>query len=95
MTPVTSRSLTRRIGNRPSTQPIWLPSGSPRLVYLSPSADGDATGTIELGRLKADTWNQNYIVPSGALDDPASAASVVIWCKQFNHLFATAPLDAG
>jgi hypothetical protein len=31
-------------------------------------------------------------VPAGALDDPGTAASVVIWCKQFSHLFATAPL---
>jgi hypothetical protein len=53
---------------------------------------GYADGAIELGRLKADTGNQNYPVPAGALDDPGTAASVVIWCKQFSHLFATAPL---
>ena len=67
-------------------------NGPDLYVYLSPSAGGYATGAIELGRLKADTGNQNYAVPAGVLDDPAIAASVVIWCKQFSHLFATAPL---
>ena len=67
-------------------------NGPDLYVYLSPSASGYADGSIELGRLKADTGNQNYPVPAGALDDPGTAASVVIWCKQFSHLFATAPL---
>jgi hypothetical protein len=69
-------------------------NGPDLYVYLSPKSDGYATDAIELGRLKADTGNQNYVVPAGALDDPADAASVVIWCKQFSHLFATAPLAA-
>ncbi len=69
-------------------------NGPDLYVYLSPSADGYAEGAIELGRLKADTGNQNYPVPAGALDDPDRMASVVIWCKQFSHLFATAPLAA-
>jgi hypothetical protein len=67
-------------------------NGPDLYVYLSPSVRGYADGAIELGRLKADTGNQNYPVPAGALDDPGTAASVVIWCKQFSHLFATAPL---
>jgi hypothetical protein len=67
-------------------------NGPDLYVYLSPSADGYADDAIELGRLKADTGNQNYTVPAGSLDDPDQAASVVIWCKQFSHLFATAPL---
>jgi hypothetical protein len=69
-------------------------NGPDLYVYLSPRSDGYATGAIELGRLKADTGNQNYVVPAGALGDPDEAASVLIWCKQFSHLFATAPLAA-
>jgi hypothetical protein len=69
-------------------------NGPDLYVYLSPKSDGYATDAIELGRLKADTGNQNYVVPAGALGDPADAASVVIWCRQFSHLFATAPLAA-
>jgi hypothetical protein len=67
-------------------------NGPDLYVYLSPSTDGSVDGGVELGRLKADTGNQNYDVPSGV--DPAAAASVVIWCKQFGVLFATAPLAA-
>jgi electron transfer DM13 len=70
-------------------------NGPDLYVYLSPDADGYVNGAIELGRLKADTGNQNYTLPPGALADPSRAASVVIWCKQFSHLFATAPLTAG
>jgi hypothetical protein len=68
-------------------------NGPDLYVYLSPDPAGYAKDAIELGRLKADRGNQNYAVPAGALDDPARAASVVIWCKQFSHLFATAPLS--
>ena len=70
-------------------------NGPDLYVYLSPDATGYAEGAIELGRLKADTGNQNYALPTGTLSDPSRAASVVIWCKQFSHLFATAPLAAG
>ena len=69
-------------------------NGPDLYVYLSPSGDGYAARALEMGKLKADTGNQNYVVPAGALHDPADAASVVIWCKQFSHLFATAPLAA-
>jgi hypothetical protein len=69
-------------------------NGPDLYVYLSPSADGYTPDAIELGRLKADRGNQNYAVPRGALPDPNRAASVVIWCKQFAHLFATARLEA-
>src|SRR5439155_974718 len=64
-------------------------------LVLSSTVDEPAPVAIAPGRLKADRGNQNYPVPAGALDDPSRAASVVIWCKQFSHLFATAPLEAG
>jgi hypothetical protein len=69
-------------------------NGPDLYVYLSPNPDGQVEGAIELGRLKADTGNQNYSLPAGVLDDPSRAATVVIWCKQFSHLFATATLAA-
>jgi hypothetical protein len=65
-------------------------NGPDLFVYLSPKADGYARDAVELGKLKADKGNQNYNVPAGV--DPTSAKSVVIWCKQFSVLFATAPL---
>jgi hypothetical protein len=67
-------------------------NGPDLYVYLSPSADGYTDGAIELGALKADKGNQNYEVPAGV--DPTRAGSIVIWCKQFSVLFATAPLDS-
>ena len=66
-------------------------NGPDLYVYLSPVADDYADGVIELGRLKADRGNQNYVVPAGV--DVDRVASVVIWCKQFSVLFATAPLS--
>jgi hypothetical protein len=94
------RGTARLIETSPGTFVVRLEdfavrNGPDLYVYLSPSADGYADGSIELGRLKADTGSQNYPVPAGALDDPTVAASVVIWCRQFSHLFATAPLGTG
>jgi hypothetical protein len=66
-------------------------NGPDLFVYLSPAIDGYAEGAIELARLKADRGNQNYVVPRGV--DIGDAASVVIWCKQFSVLFASAPLS--
>ena len=66
-------------------------NGPDLYVYLSSDRDGHTRDAIELGRLKADRGNQNYSVAPGT--DVSRAASVVIWCKQFSVLFATAPLD--
>jgi electron transfer DM13 len=66
-------------------------NGPDLYVYLSPSANGYAAGSIELGKLKADRGNQNYAVKAGT--NVSAVRSVVIWCKQFGVLFATAPLS--
>ena len=66
-------------------------NGPDLYVYLSPDASGYAEGAIELGQLKADRGNQNYEIPAGI--DLANVDSVVIWCKQFAVLFATAALS--
>jgi hypothetical protein len=68
-------------------------NGPDLFVYLSPSADGYVDGAIEVAKLKADKGNQNYDAPAGAFTGGKRPASVVIWCKQFSHLFATAPLS--
>ncbi len=65
-------------------------NGPDLYVYLSPSAKGYAKGALELGKLKATDGSFGYDLPPGA--DPHDFASAVIWCKQFAHLFATAPL---
>jgi hypothetical protein len=64
-------------------------NGPDLYVYLSPSAKGYDDGALELGRLKATDGAFGYDLPAGA--DPTAYASAIIWCKQFSHLFATAP----
>jgi hypothetical protein len=68
-------------------------NGPDLFVYLSPAADGYAKGALELGRLKATDGAFGYDLPDGT--DPADFASAIIWCKQFTHLFATAPFEGG
>ena len=65
-------------------------NGPDLFVYLSPDRRGYDDTAVELGRLKADRGNQNYRVPAGV--DIDEVASVIIWCRQFSQLFATAPL---
>jgi len=65
-------------------------NGPDLFVYLSPAVDGYADGAIEVAPLKADRGNQTYEVPAGV--DVSNVRSVVIWCRQFSVLFATAPL---
>ena len=42
--------------------------------------------------LKATDGAFGYELPAGA--NPNDYASAIIWCKQFSHLFAVAPLGA-
>jgi electron transfer DM13 len=90
------RGTARLIETMPGAFTVRLESfevrnGPDLYVYLSPSANGYAAGAIELGKLKADRGNQNYAVRAGT--SVSAVRSVVIWCKQFGVLFATAPLS--
>jgi hypothetical protein len=67
-------------------------NGPDLFVYLSPNANDYAKGAVEVGRLKATDGAFGYELPPGT--DPADFASAIIWCKQFSHLFAVAPLEA-
>ena len=67
-------------------------NGPDLFVYLSPDPADYAEGALELGRLKATDGAFSYELPAGT--DPADFASAIIWCKQFSHLFALAPLGA-
>ena len=66
-------------------------NGPDLYVVLSPDKDGYTDDSIEVGRLKATDGNFNMRVPDGA--DVSEVRSVLIWCKQFSHLFAVAPLE--
>jgi hypothetical protein len=67
-------------------------NGPDLYVYLSPNAHDYVKGALEVGRLKATDGAFGYALPAGT--DPTDFASAIIWCKQFSHLFAVAPLEA-
>ena len=60
-------------------------------VYLSPSKRDYADGALEVAKLKATDGSFNVRVPAGT--DPTDMRSVLVWCKQFSHLFAWASLE--
>jgi hypothetical protein len=66
-------------------------NGPDLFVYLSPAKDDYADGALEVARLKATDGSFNVPLPEGT--DPSTHRSVLVWCKQFSHLFAFATLD--
>ncbi len=66
-------------------------TGPDLYVVLSPDRTGYTDDAIEVGRLRATDGSFNMRVPEGT--DVSDVSSVLIWCKQFSHLFAVAPLD--
>ena len=66
-------------------------NGPDLYVYLSPAKRDYADGALEVARLKATDGSFNVRLPDGA--DPRDMRSVLIWCKQFSHLFAWATLE--
>jgi hypothetical protein len=66
-------------------------NGPDLYVYLSPDPGDYADGAIEVARLKATDGSFNVPLPAGV--DPTGQRSVLIWCKQFSHLFAVATLE--
>lgn len=68
----------------------FLSTNGPDLyVYLA--TDENASDFIDLGRLKGNIGNQNYLVPPGV--DLREYDTVLIWCKQFSVLFGSAQLS--
>jgi hypothetical protein len=66
---------------------VWLVKAS----KPKESSDVKDSEWLELGVLKGNVGDQNYSVPEGT--DLAQYRSVVVWCKQFGVLFASAGLD--
>ena len=59
-------------------------------VHIYLAADKAASNFIDLGRLKANNGNQNYIIPAGI--DFTKYNMALIWCKDFSVLFGSAQL---
>jgi hypothetical protein len=54
-------------------------------------ADVTEENSVNLGRLKGNVGDQNYVIPKGAMLEKLN--SVVIWCRRFHVNFVTAPLE--
>ena len=61
------------------------------LVEEQNPSESQVTAGFNLGKLKGNKGNQNYVIPAGV--DPADYGSVVIYCKFFKFSFATANLN--
>jgi len=64
-------------------------NGPDLYVYLA--TDKTANDFVNLGALKGNIGNQNYMIPPGA--DLSNYDTVLIWCKQFSVLFGSAELS--
>ena len=62
-------------------------------VYLVPSGDEVSQG-LDLGGLKGNKGDQQYVIPDGVQPKALEDASVVIWCRAFSVAFGTAELKA-
>ena len=72
-------------------------NGPDLFVYLSPSPpdasnEDFAKNFVDLGRLKGNVGNQNYVVPEGT--NFQTHSTVVIWCRRFTVAFAAAALTS-
>lgn len=63
-------------------------NGPDLYVYLA--TDKSASDIVNLGRLKGNIGNQNYLIPAGI--DLTKYNTVLIWCKAFSVLFGSAQL---
>jgi hypothetical protein len=66
-------------------------NGPDLFVYLSPNPSGYADDAVNLGGLKATDGAFNYELPEGL--DIAAFKSAIVWCDEFDVLFATATFD--
>ena len=69
---------------------LRVTNGPDLYVYLA--TDKGASDFVDLGRLKANSGNQNYDIPEGT--DLSKYNTVLIWCKQFSVLFGSAELTS-
>ena len=63
---------------------VWLV----RDAGISESSDVKDSEWLDLGLLKGNIGDQNYSLPAGT--DPSMYKTVVVWCKRFGVLFASA-----
>ena len=72
--------------NGPDLQVILSPTANP-----GSQAEVSAPGFVNLGKLKGNIGNQNYIIPDD-VEIPAQG-SIVIYCRAFHVIFSVATLQ--
>lgn len=87
----TGRTLILRL------DPFMVTNGPDLYVVLTkhalPKTSADVKeGYLEIAKLKGNVGSQNYTLPAGV--SLTEYRAVVIYCKPFNFVFATAPLTA-
>jgi hypothetical protein len=67
-------------------------NGPDLVVYLTTASDGTVTEGqyLDLGALKGNQGNQNYVIPADV--DTTKYQAAVIWCRRFSVAFGFAPL---
>ncbi|MCH8022714.1 MAG: DM13 domain-containing protein [Thaumarchaeota archaeon] len=60
-------------------------------LYIYLASDIEASGFVNLGRLKANIGNQTYTIPSDV--DISNYEYTLVWCKAFSVLFGSAKLN--
>ena len=59
-------------------------------LYVYPSTDKTNADIVNLGRLKGNIGNQNYLIPAGT--DITKYNIALIWCRAFSVIFGSAQL---
>ena len=74
-------------------QDFEVRNGPDLFIYLTPAPDGDVhvDGAINLSEIKATSGSVNYEVPADV--DAESFRSVVVYCRAFSVVFATAQFE--
>ena len=74
-------------------QDFEVRNGPDLFIYLTPDPDGDVhvDGAINLSEIKATSGSVNYEVPADV--DAESFRSVVVYCRAFSVVFATAQFE--
>lgn len=67
---------------------IWLSAAD----YRASDDTVHSAGYVDLGGLKANHGNQNYLVPPHT--ELSRYHSVVVWCRRFDVVFGAAPLSS-
>jgi hypothetical protein len=89
----TTTGTARVTGNTLRLEDLKTDNGPDVVVWLSAGDEGAyADDFVDLGSLKGNKGNQNYVIPDGT--DLDRYDTVVIWCRRFTVGFGAAELSS-